>query len=250
MKGVQIFRHALLQVVNNLGPAIRISAALYLVQVLVGLAFGRAMMSGGMGMMGGGFGLGALLVLIVSLVTGIWIAIAWHRFVLLGEVTDAPVPPFMGERMGAYFVKSLVIGLVMMALGMVLGAIVGVIGMPLMAHGAVMSGLLLMSLLVQVPLIYLGLSLAAALPGTALSNDLPLLAGWEATKDDWKTLLQLAFIMALAVTVLNLIGWMVLGGATILAQIWQVIIGWPIMMVGLSVLTTLYGHYIEKRPLV
>ena len=61
MKGVQIFTHSLRQVLNNLPAALRISGVLYLVQVAVSLAFGRAMMSAGMGgMMGGGYGIGAL----------------------------------------------------------------------------------------------------------------------------------------------------------------------------------------------
>ena len=44
----------------TLPAAIKISGVLYLVQVVVGMALGRAMSSGGMGMMqGGGFGLGS-----------------------------------------------------------------------------------------------------------------------------------------------------------------------------------------------
>jgi hypothetical protein len=34
-----------------------------------------------------------------------------------------------------------------------------------------------------------------------------------------------------------------------LSLIWQCVFGWISVMVGLSVLTTLYGHYIEKRAL-
>ena len=251
MKGVQIFTHSLRQVLNNLPAALRISGVLYLVQVAVSLAFGRAMMSAGMGgMMGGGYGIGALVVMLVSLITGIWIAVAWHRYVLLSEQPTTPVPPFMGERMGSYFIKSLLIGIVLLVMGMVLGMIVGVVAMPLMTHGAGLIALLLFSLLVQVPMIFLGLRMAAALPGTALGTNHPLITGWEATEGEWRPLLQLAIIMALAVWVVQLIGLFVFGGVTLLAQLWQVVTGWPIMMVGLSILTTLYGHYIEKRPLV
>jgi len=251
MKSVQIFSHSIRQVMNNLPAAIRISGVLYLVQVVVGMAFGRAMMSGGMGMMqGGGFGLGALLVLLVALITGIWIAVAWHRFVLLAEMPITPVPPFLGERMGAYFIKSLLIGIILIVAGMVLGMIIGLVAMPLMTHGGGLMAMLLISLLVQVPMFLLGLRLATGLPGTALGSDQPLMAGWRATAGEWQVILQLALMMALAVWALNMIGMFAFGSMTMLAQIWQIIVGWPIMMVGLSVLTTLYGHYIEKRPLV
>lgn len=247
MKSVQIFSHSIRQVMNNLPAAIKISGVLYLVQVVVGMALGRAMMSGGVGMMqGGGFGLGALLVLLVALITGIWIAVAWHRFVLLGEVPTTPVPPFLGERMGAYFIKSLLIGIILIVVGMIIGVVV----MPLMSRGGGLVAMLLISLLVQVPMIFLGLRMATGLPGTALGSDHPLMAGWQATAGEWRVILELAVMMALAVWVINLISLLIFGGVTMLAQIWQIIVGWPIMMVGLSVLTTLYGHYIEKRPLV
>lgn len=251
MKSVQIFSHSIRQVINNLPAAIKISGVLYLVQAVVGIGLGRAMMSGGMGMMqGGGFGLGALLVLLVALITGIWIAVAWHRFVLLAEVPTTPVPPFLGERMGAYFIKSLLIGIILIVIGMVLGAIIGGIAMPMMMHGGGLFAMLLISLLVQVPMIFLGLRMATGLPGTALGSDHPLMAGWQATAGEWRVILELAVMMALAVWVINLISLFIFGGVAMLAQIWQIIVGWPIMMVGLSVLTTLYGHYIEKRPLV
>jgi hypothetical protein len=49
--------------------------------------------------------------------------------------------------------------------------------------------------------------------------------------------------------VVNLLGFFVFGRIPVLAQLWQLVIGWPVMMVGLSILTTLYGHYVQKRPL-
>ncbi|MES2433108.1 MAG: hypothetical protein V4586_04710 [Pseudomonadota bacterium] len=249
MKGVQIFSHSLRQVMDNLGPALKVSGVLYLVQVVITGALGYALASAGMSGMGGGMGLGVVLVLVVSLITSIWIAVAWHRYVLLGEEPVGYVPPFMGERMGSYFIKSLLIGLVLMALMMILSMVIGTLfGRVLM--GNMLIGMLLMAVMVQVPMIYLGLRLAAALPGTALGNNPAFLAGWQATEGEWRPLLQLAVIMALALWVVNLISWFVFGGYGVTAHLWQLIAGWPVTMVGLSVLTTLYGHYIEKRPLV
>ncbi|GLS86314.1 hypothetical protein GCM10010873_12880 [Cypionkella aquatica] len=250
MKGVQIFSHSLRQVMDNLGPALKVSGVLYLVQVVVTGALGYALSSVGVGGMSGGLGLGAVLVLVISLITGIWIAVAWHRYVLLGEVPAGFVPPFMGERMGQYFIKSLLIGLVLMVLGAILGMIVGLLFGRLVMAGGVFVGIVLMAGMVQVPMVFLGLRLAAALPGTALDQKPDLLAGWRATEGDWRSLVQLAVIMTLALVVVNLISFFVFGGYGVMATLWQVIAGWPVMMVGLSILTTLYGHYIERRPLV
>ena len=246
MKGRQIFEHALRQVMNNLPAALRVSGALYLVQAVIGLLLGAQMMGAGMGgemaMRGAA---GGLLGGLISLAAGVWIAVAWHRYVLLSEEPTAVLPPFMG----AYFLKALLIGIALLVMAMILGMIAGVIVTPLFSMGAGVIGLLVLSLVVQVPLIFLGLRMAAALPGAAIGVDHGFLAGWEATKDDWVSILQLAVIMALAMWVVNLLGFFVFGRIPVLAQLWQLVIGWPVMMVGLSILTTLYGHYVQKRPL-
>lgn len=250
MKGVQILGHSLRQVTNNLPDALRISGALYLVQGVVAALFGGAMMSGGMGMGGGGFGVGFILVLAITLFTAMWIAVAWHRYVLLAENPKTPLPPLMTDRMTAYFLRSLVIGIVLIVVGAVLGAVIGSAAMGLMMNGGAVIGFLLMALLVQLPLVFLGFRLATTLPGAALGKEHSFMAGWNATQADWKSILQLAAIVALGLWVINMIGLFVFGGFGIAATLWQFVTGWFVMMIGLSVLTTLYGHYIEGRPLV
>lgn len=254
MKGMQIFTHSVRQVTANLPAALRISAVLYLVQFGVVALFGGAMMGmgmrGGMGGAGMGMGLGAIVVFLVVLVTAVWIAVAWHRFVLLAESPTSAIPPLMQDRMMAYFLRSLLLVLVLLVAGAVIGSVVGVLAGGMMMHGAGVLGFLLMVLLVQLPLIFLGLRLATALPGAALGSDQGIWAGWEATKSDWQTILQLAAILAVAMIALHLIGLFLFGGHGFGALLWQFVSGWPVMMAGLSVLTTLYGHYIEGRPLV
>lgn len=250
MKGLQILTHSWRLVTGNLQEALKISGALYLAQVVVGLLLGQAAMGAGIGAGAtAGVGIGALAVLIVSIIAGIWIAVGWHRFVLLAERPDTYVPVFRGDLMKAYFLKSLLLGLIIIALSIVLGVIVGLIASPLMSMGGGFFALLIMTLLVQVPVIFLALRITAILPGSAIGVDHPLMAGWEATKADNVPLLQLALILGAAIWVINLIGVFVFGSITILAVVWHTITGWFVMMVGVSILTTLYGHYIEKRPL-
>jgi hypothetical protein len=156
----------------------------------------------------------------------------------------------MADRMTAYFLRSLLLGVLLVVAGAILGAVVGSIAMGLVMNGVGMIGFLLMALLVQLPLIFVGLRIGSTLPGSALGAEHSFLAGWEATKSDWRAILELSLIMALALWLINLIDFYVFGGYGFGAQIWQFITGWPVMMVGLSILTTLYGHYIEGRPLV
>lgn len=91
------------------------SGVLYAVQVVIGLILGFGMMANaqmGPGAMGG-FGFGALVVLLVAVVTGLWIAVGWHRYVLLNEKPEL-LPAFRQDRMIAYFIRSLILGLIIL----------------------------------------------------------------------------------------------------------------------------------------
>ncbi len=251
MKGMQIFTHSLRQVTGNLPAALKISGLLYGVQLLVGLLLtglgASATMNGGPGM---GFGVGAIISLIVLVITGLWIAVAWHRYVLLVEEPTNFLPEMKPEPMKAYFLRGLLFGVILVIAGAVLGAVVGgIFGGLAMRLGPVFF-MLIMALLVQIPIFVIFFRLAAALPGAAIGVDHPITAGWDATKDEWVPMLQLALIVGVCVWVINVIGLFAFGSIAILSFLWQAVTGWLVMMVGVSILTTLYGHYIQKRPLL
>ena len=141
MKGLDIFLHSLRQVLGNLPNAIKISAVPFGIQFVATFLLTRpdrtmAMMQDPMAMMQGGPSLLAQLAnLVIVIVTSIWMAIAWHRFVLKNEVPTGFVPPFDGNRIGAYFVRSLLIGIVLIVLGFVLGIVAGFIMIGLIGAG-------------------------------------------------------------------------------------------------------------------
>ena len=252
MKGLQIFRHSVRQVTGNLEGALRVSGLLYAIQAVVGLIFGLSLAgNAGMGPAGmtGGMGLGVLVTLLVAVVTGLWIAVGWHRYVLLNEKPDL-LPAFRQDRMLAYFLRSLLLGLIILLPAIVWGMVVGVIFSGLFSFGLGLVGVLLMTLIVQLPLVFAALRLSAALPGQALGVESEVLAGWRATAHDNRALAELTLIIVAAIFVVNLIGMVVFGHLMITALLWQLVTNWLITMIGVSILTTLYGHYIEKRPLV
>lgn len=227
------------------------SGVLYAVQVVIGLILGFGMMANaqmGPGAMGS-FGFGALAVLLVAVVTGLWIAVGWHRYVLLNEKPEL-LPAFRQDRMIAYFIRSLILGLIILLPAIIWGMIVGVVFSPFAYGGAGLVAILLMTLIIQLPLVFLGLRLSAALPGQALGVQSEVLAGWNATAHDNRALAELAVLLVASIFVINLIGMAVFGHLMITAILWQVVTNWLVTMVGVSILTTLYGHYIEKRPLV
>lgn len=256
MKGLDIFLHSVRQVTGNLDGALRVSALPILIQTAAMVLFaGGAMMGanhmGAMGEgMGAGLGLGALIVILVAIVTGLWLAVAWHRYVLLNERPTGYVPPYNGERMMSYFLRSLGYGLIVLVAAAVLGMVVGGLLSPIAMRGNVVIFLILMAVFVQLPMLYLAFRLTTALPGAAIGSGHPFMAGWDATKGASADILVLSVIAVGAHLVLALLGFLIFDRIPVVSLVWDVIVTWLVTMVGVSILTTLYGHYVEKRPLV
>lgn len=251
MKGWLILRHSLRQVFGNLNGALRVSLVLYLAQGVIGLLLGVGAMSMGaspnMGM-GAGFLGGVLIAAIAAVISGLWIAVAWHRYVLLGE-EGGVIPTFRGDRIWAYFLRGLGYGIILAVVALVWGAVVGFVIGSLMASSPVV-GMVLMGLLVYLPVLVIGFRMTADLPAMALGTNSEFLSGWKATEGQTADIAVLALILVVAAIVIGILGFLVFGALGPLAFVWQLVIGWVQMMVGASILTTLYGHYIEKRELV
>lgn len=254
MKGWQIFRHSIRQVTGNLEAALRVSGLLYLAQFVVGLLVGGGMamsMGGPTGMLenlSAGFALGVVVAIVASVVTGLWIAVGWHRFVLLGEAA-ALVPVFRGDRIWSYFLYSLGYGLILIVGGAIWGGIVGFIVSGL-ASGSIGLFLVVMGVLVNLPILVVAFRLTAALPGVALGSDMTFLSGWTATTGRTAEIAGLALVVVLVMVAIQMLAFVILGRIMALSFIWAFVLGWLQMIVGVSILTTLYGHYIEKRDLV
>lgn len=253
MKGWQIVKHSLRQVFGNLGGALRVSIALYLVQVVIGFLLGvGSVLSMGAGMSpdsaGWGIFLVGLLVVAVVVFTGLWIAVAWHRYVLLGEEV-AVVPTLRGDRIGAYFLRSLGYAVILVIIGVLWGLVVGFLFGGFIQQSST-TGIFVMGFVVYLPIAVLAFRMTADLPGAALGADHPFGAGFSATAGHTKDIVVMALILVVLAVGIELLAAFIFGRFGILAAIWQIVYGWVQMMVGVSVLTTLYGHYIEKRELV
>lgn len=256
MKAWQIFRHSVRQVVGNLPGALRVSLVPMAVQVAVILAMVGLVVAFSpqieavqpdLGLI-----LGFFAGFVVVLATGLWIAVAWHRFILMGEAPRGWVPAFHGSRIWAYFLRSLglgiLTGLVAALLAMVVGTVLDIL---LPIEGRDVVKLVAMVLLVFLPALTVGLRLCAGLPGAAIDGGRGAEAGWNATRSAKGTLLALAGIGILVQLGLSLVDSALnYANLWILSFAWDMAVSWLVTMVGVSVLTTLYGHYVEGRPLV
>lgn len=249
MKAWQIFVHSIRQVFGNLPEALQISGLIYLAQMAASIAMGAApnLMGTPEAEPTPGGALAIFVSALIFLLSTLWIAVAWHRFVLTGERPAGYVPALQGGRVMRYAGRSILIALVVIAMAGVLAIAFGGLYYALVASPEVASLLTVLS--VMVPILTVLYRLSAVLPGVALDRAVGFADGWVATTGESGTILTLAFLSGVASIVMG-IPLSLLAPGSLAALLWEVVAGWIQVMVSASILTTLYGHYIEKRPLV
>jgi hypothetical protein len=259
MQAVQILRHSIRQVFGNLAEALRISGLLYIVQagVFVWLGFstmgtpeGQAEME--VAMMSRDFPwLRFALALVVSLLASLWIAVGWHRYVLVMEQPGV-TPPFHGDLMLSYFWGSVLLGIGIALVAVVVGLLAGIVlqpfaGSPLNPNGAAVVTVLAIVYSVALTLFY---RLSPVLPAAALGQGMSFREAWDRTTGASGTFLLLGAFTVVIALAAGAIGDLLFSSLPILWIAWQFVTTWVFLMVGLSILTTIYGHYVEKRALV
>lgn len=253
MQTMQLFSHSVRMVLNNLGPAFRVSTPLIAIMVLSYLLLGgeSASYSGDFsfegGDMEGEFTASAAASTILQILASLWVAVAWHRYILLEETPSGYIPAFRGDRVLSYFLRGLLLFVIVVVAAFALGfigvfmialetAITGVIG-------AVMIGVMVVAIIVISARLYV------ILPAAAVDRELPLREAWNATEG-----MTIPIVVAYVLLVLCLmVGGFVLG----LVSIFTGFVGVLLLIVfnavatlfGLSFLTTIYGVAIEGRSI-
>lgn len=189
-----------------------------------------------------------LLTLILAVVAFVWIAVAWHRYILLDEMPAGQFPEFNGQRLLNYGLYSIGLAFLGFIVSFVLAAIVGIVAVPLLGMvGAFITGVVGLA-----AALIIGYRLAPLLPAVAIGKPLTLGQAWEATNGANVPIIILAVLSAVAAIVIDIPAFVLgmagpIGG--FLALLWTLATGWVKMLVGVSILTTLYGHYIERRSI-
>lgn len=257
MKPLRILNHALWQVIGNAGQVMRIIAlplAIGAVVVTLALLQMRQVAAWGPG---GPRVILLLLVLVVLLLTT-WIAVNFHRMVLLGERFGWLPSLHRRETLG-YVLQSLPLIVVLILVTLMLSLVGLGISRTLAVNGAPPRGLvtglgLVMGLIVST----LGMRLLAMLPALAIGTTIS--GAFAAMRGSWPTLAGLAVLMQLlqliALGVLRLVAGAMVGpgghigpAAGLTPLLTQLLLQGGLALVSISVLTTLYGHYVQGRPL-
>ncbi|RJE80496.1 hypothetical protein [Paracoccus sp. JM45] len=252
MLAFRLLRHSVLILVHNFSAAFRISIP-YLVVLfasqLVMLEYRTTLSSDfatlPMWMAWAMVAL-PLAALLVYLATGV----AWHRHVLLNEAPRLMMqgrPRQVLSYVGTGFLVALLVMVTMMILIAVSSAMFGYHPMGY-ATGIVSLVVLTLFYLVITALV---LRLATALPGAALRHPRPIRTAWKGTGGHMGSFLLFGlFSMVLqAVVGLSASAVIAVTGSTVAATMVWGVMSWGSTMLALSVLTTLWGYFIEKRDL-
>ena len=244
--GLKIFLLSMRRVFDNLAVAFRISLVLYLIYAGVSIWAGQGVGSefaslSGEQMPSAGSMFSALISAIVTVVLFSWIAVAWHRFVLLGEVPTSFVPAWRGRSVLQYIITSIIIGVLLMLLSLLVGFGLGLFLVPL---GGTLGTLLLWSVMVVVVAI-VAYRLSVVLPSVAIGDKIAISEALEVTKGAGGTLFFLGLVAGVASIIIELPAMFSPDPASLLNQIYLLVIGWFTLMIGVSILTTLYDVFVE-----
>ncbi len=252
MTGWLLFKHAVSMLLRNktevlrifLVPSLIIGGVLYVVLARTGLV--QAMETGRISEAAPGLAVTVLITAMVIMLLSIWPIVTWHRYVLNEEPVAGFLPPIYPRRVGAY------------SLQLILIALIAVLSMvPVMLAVMVLAAVSGGAFLHLVPLLEPGLALLPAWIFLRLSVSLPEIAmggkasglkdTWRATADDFGPVFGLVLITVVLQFALER-SFIFIGGGPV-GIVWWVLASCAFGLIQISILTTLYGYYVEKRPI-
>ncbi len=254
MLGWQIFVHSVRMVFGNIkqvlqitvGPALIATAlivALFMVSGIPLEAFDEGAGELPPGASVGGIFLFVIGLIAVLLVTIFWIAVSWHRYILLEEYPTGIFPTFRFDRILAYLGRALMLGILMVIAWMPMGLVFALLGESL-------AGLSIILFLVYVVfLLVCFYRLSIILPAAAIGVPITLGEAWTKTQGIAGSILVLLVVSFLFQFLVQLV-FTALAIIPVLGILLTVFFGTLVLpMINVSILTTMYGIFIEKRKL-
>lgn len=218
-QSIAIFIHAWRMLFQNIGVALRISLVLYVVTLLSTLVG---------------------LLSILSTVLGAWLAVAWHRYVLLGEAPKGWLPKWHGISILWYILYLWLIALILLGLGLIVGAPTFALAFYLAPLAQILS-----VVVVALPMIYVWLRLAVLLPLAAIGERGTIKGAWTVTRPARLPLFLLSIVLLILFAGMQILA---IPENLFLIPV-LIVLYWFVWMMTLTMFTVIYGHYVEGRPL-
>jgi hypothetical protein len=200
----------------------------------------------------GSYFLFVFVVVLVAMLGFSSVAVAWHRYILLDEVPQGMAKLRVDGTVWRYFGNLFLISVMIFLAALPLSLLM----IPLMAMNAAVAfmGILLYSTLILTPIFY---RMSIKLPAIALGRkDFRMGDAWAASSGSWWQIalvalsvsalsLAVALVLMLTSRLFNIVLGTSLGyWADLLVQLG---VNWVITVMGITLLTSLYGYFVEKR---
>lgn len=243
MKGWHIFDHSVRMVLRNLPQALQIGLVPSVIMaviatLLLGTTASAVQLNEGE-IPSFGAGLMALLVGLIWLLITIWIYVSWHRYILLEEYPTGWIPPLRMDRISSYIGNGLMIFVAMFAGIIILGlagALLGPVAVIVIVPG-------------MIALAIAAYRLFPVLPAAAIGKPLTLREAWTATEGSTGSIVVMVLLMALMQLLLSIVVGIVVAIIPIIGIAVQTIFTLILALINVSIMTTMYGHYVEGRPI-
>jgi hypothetical protein len=247
------FGHAISSVRNNLGVAFDLSWRWYIIiaiTLLISTVIQYASMRGGTAIQFGTFV--GLIAAVISLLAFSSIAVNWHRYILLDEMPRGSEYLRLDSLTMRYFGNLLLLFLFIFLIALV-------VVIPLAIIGAVTGAetfFTIISVVVALPIAgIVFMRWGIKLPAIALGKDMTFPVAWRLTDGNngpvflvflFNVLVTFGVGIAFGLTVL-LINAISPGIALIIEFAGQLVLNWILSILGITLLTSLYGFFVENR---
>lgn len=256
MMGWRIFKHSVQMVLRNFQQALQIA----LLPGVIGMALlvGLAMATGAWDSLQSpvsdlnpgpsntdlsGFGAFGISAMLIIWTIAFWIVVSWHRYVLLEEMPQGWLPPFRADRVLAYVGLLLMLGLIAMVAMIPFGILLGMMGQS--APGLVVF----VGFFYFIALILCIYRLSVMLPASAIGQPITLATAWNKTEGTFGTLIVLLIVSGIFQVIVQVIFGLLMAIPVIglaLVLIPSILI---LPLINVSILTTMYGVYVEGRSI-
>lgn len=260
MKSYRILRHSIQQITGNPRAALMLSIPLVIALIAMQAFMPTTPVVAEDDTMPA-LDVGFLFISLLAFGASLLLAVNWHRHVLLEE--PATLRP-RGGRMGVYLLRALQIGLLAMVVmvvialaGMAISAVAGLSAALFAAPAELSTSMILLIFLGSIVGLVIGfwiyalmMRLSVMLPAAAVGKGLGLRQALAQTRGTTGTMVMLVLLMGLLAIVLAIPMIVAqLAGLFVLVSVLEFALNWFLTVLGVSLLTTLYGHYVEGRPL-
>ena len=244
MIGLHILAHSIQMILRNLWHVLQLGLV-PLIALLVGVgSLSIAIAKSGVA---GGGGIGPMLFLIFFCVMfpAIWFAVNWHRFILLEEYPRGFFPPVPKGEMWRYFGYSFLIGFLVLLMAIPLMMLTfGALAAAGSANFFSFQGMIEFGAILLFTAVAMRLGLI--LPAVSIGEKSALGAMWGKTSGHSGAIFTLAFCIAVIGQAFEYLPSVLPTG--LLSVSFIVVSQLFLVVLNISILTSLYGHYVEGRP--